>query len=126
MSNTETNMEAAEAELVEAERELAQAESDVLKAEQDIEKARKEEHPHAFTVFVIYNGVPKKIDVRRDELVGRLREEAIKVFGIANNPHLLGLFTTSGVELKDDQTIHAAGVRPNEELLLRPSSVRAG
>ena len=75
---------------------------------------------------MLYNGVPKKFEVRRDELVQRLLEQARQAFGPINNPHLLGLFTKEGAELKDDQTIEAAGVKPNEVLLLRPSTVRGG
>ncbi len=79
-----------------------------------------------FEVTVLYNGVPKRFEVRRDELVKRLLNQALQAFGPINNPHLLGLFTKAGVELMDDQTIKIAGVRPREELLLRPSSVRGG
>lgn len=85
-----------------------------------------ERHPHQFEVTVIYNGVPKEFEVRRDELVQRLLERARLAFGQITNPHLLGLFTKDGVELKDDQTIEAAGVKPHEVLLLRPSTVRGG
>jgi hypothetical protein len=120
-------LKAAEAELVEAERELEKAEHDIEKAERDIKKAIEEEaHPHQFDVTVLYNGVPKKFEVRRDELVQRLLDQARQAFGPINQPHLLALFTKGGVELKDDQTIEAAGVKPHEVLLLRPSTVRGG
>lgn len=125
--NGEKNLEMAEVELAEAERELKKAERDVEKAEHNVEKAIEEEkHPHVFEVMVLYNGVPKKFEVRRDELVQHLLDQARQAFGQITNPHLLGLFTEAGVELKDDQTIEAAGVKPHEELLLRPSSVRGG
>ena len=100
----------AEAELAKAERDLEKADRDVKEAERDIAKAIEEEkHPHQFEVTVFYNGVPKKFQVRRDELVQRLLDQARQAFGPINNPHLLGLFTKAGVELKDDQTIEAAG-----------------
>lgn len=86
----------------------------------------KEKPPHPFEVTVVYNGVSKKFEVRADELVQRLLEQAQQVFGPINNPHLLGLFTKEGVELKDDQTIEASGVKPHDVLLLRPSTVRGG
>jgi hypothetical protein len=125
--NGENQLEAAEAELVEAERELEKAERDVEKAEHAIKKAIEEEkHPHQFEVTVIYNGMTKKFEVRRGEPVQRLLDQARAAFGPINNPHLLGLFTKDGVELKDDQTIEAAGVKPHDVLLLRPSSVRGG
>ncbi len=125
--NRENNLEAAEGQLAEAERELERAERDLEKAQHDIAKAIEEEkHPHQFEVTVLYNGVLKRFEVRRDELVQRLLDQARQAFGPINNPHLLGLFTKAGVELKDDQTIEAAGVKPHEELLLRPSVVRGG
>jgi hypothetical protein len=85
-----------------------------------------EKHPHQFEVTVLYNGVPKKFEVSRDELVQRLLEQARLAFSPIPNAHLLGLFTKDGAELKDDQTIEAAGVKPHEVLLLRPSTVRGG
>ena len=118
--NAENDLELAEAELAKAERELE-------RAERDIEKAiEAEKQPHQFEVTVLYNGVPKKFEVSRDELVQRLLEQARQAFGPINNPHLLGLFTKDGVELTDNQTIEAAGVKPHEVLLLRPSTVRGG
>jgi hypothetical protein len=91
-----------------------------------VKAIEEERHPHQFEVTVLYNGVPKKFEVRREEPVGRLLDQAKQAFGPIPNAHLLGLFTQAGVELKDDQTIEAAGVKPHEELLLRPSSVRGG
>ena len=40
-----------------------------------------EKHPHQFEVTVLYNGVPKEFEVRRDELVQRLLEQARQAFG---------------------------------------------
>jgi hypothetical protein len=123
----ERELETAEAELAVARGELKAAETDIEKAAHTIEALIEEEkHPHQFKVTVIYNGVPKPFEVRRDELVKRLLDEAKQAFGPINNAHLLGLFNKAGVELKDDQTIEAAGVKPDEVLLLRPSSVRGG
>jgi hypothetical protein len=125
--NGENNLEVAEAELAEAESELKKAECDVAKAERDIKEALEEEkRPHQFEVTVLYNGMPKNFEVRRDELVQQLLEEARRAFGQITNPHLLGLFTKDGAELRDNQTIEAAGVKPHDVLLLRPSTVRGG
>ena len=120
-------LELAEADLASARHQLADAERLVENAAERIEAVIEEEkHPHQFEVTVIYNGVPKKFEVRREELVQRLLEQARAAFGPINNPHLLGLFTKDGVELKDDQTIEASGVKPHDVLLLRPSTVRGG
>lgn len=120
-------LEEAEADLASARQELATAERHVDEAAVEVEALIEEEkHRHQFEVTVIYNGVPKKFEVRRDELVQRLLDQARQAFGPINNPHLLGLFAKDGVELKDSQTIEAAGVKPHEILLLRPSTVRGG
>ena len=58
----------------------------------------EEKHRHQFEVTVIYNGVPKKFEVRRDELVQRLLDQARQAFGPINNPHLLGLFAKDEVD----------------------------
>jgi len=83
--------------------------------------------PHAFKVGVIYNGVEKTFEVRRDEPTIRLLDRAKQAFGpIPNNAHLLSLFKKNGVELQDSQTIDQAGVEPGEVVLMRPSQVRGG
>jgi hypothetical protein len=121
------DLELAEAEVADAERELEKAQRDLAKAQHHLAEAIKEQkHPRVFTVAVLYNGVTKNFEVRRDELVQRLLEQARNAFGPIPNPHLLGLFTKVGVELNDNETIEAAGVKPHDMLLLRPSSVRGG
>ena len=128
MSNTENHGDGAlvraEADIAAAESELAAAEHNLEKAEVEIREALEEEQ-HQFELKVLYNGQPKKFEVRRDEKVGTLREQAIIAFGPIPNWHLLGLFK-DGKELKDSDTIKEAGVKPHDELLLRPSEVRGG
>jgi hypothetical protein len=108
---------------------LDKAMHDLERAERDVEKAtekiEEEKHRHEFTVEVLYNGVKKPFEVRRDELVNTLLDKAIKEFGPIPNLHTLSLFTEGG---DDDgaKTIEAAGVRPGEVLLLRPSQVKGG
>jgi hypothetical protein len=79
-----------------------------------------------FDVEVAYNGVLKRFQVKLTELVGMLREQATRVFGITQNAHLLALFTPDNRELPDGDTIQCAGIRPEEKLNLRPSAVRGG
>lgn len=105
--NVESNLEAAQSGVAAGERE-------------------HDKHPQPFEVTVLYNGVPKKFEVRPNELVQRLLEQARQAFGPIPNAHLLALFTQDGVELKDNETIEAAGVKPHDVLLLRPSAVRGG
>lgn len=125
--NTEKELEIAEADLAAARRELAAAEGNVESAGGLVEDVIKKEKPdHPFQVEVIYNGVPKSFEVRPDELVKKLLDQAIDIFGPIPNQHLLGLFNSANVELQDAQTIEAAGVQPGDKLLLRPSTVRGG
>ena len=84
-----------------------------------------DKHAHEFKVSVLYNGLDKKFEVRRDELVKALLDKAIKEFN-ATNPHTLSLYNEGGVELDDGQTLKQAGVKPHETLLLRPSKVKGG
>jgi hypothetical protein len=113
--------------LDEAMQDLERAEHDVEKATEKIEEVIEEgKHRHEFKVEVLYNGVKKSFEVRRDELVNALLDKAIKEFGPIPNPHLLSLFTEGGDELDGAKTIEAAGVGPGEVLLLRPSQVKGG
>lgn len=80
-------------------------------------------------VRVIYNGMTEKVEFRPDETMGVLRERAVKAFGNVPTPHLLSLHTKEGVEFgpdRDQQTIRDAGIKKNDELLLRPGVVRGG
>lgn len=80
-------------------------------------------------VRVIYNGVTEKIEFQFSETLGVLRERAVKAFGNVPTPHLLSLYTSAGTEFppdRDQQTIREAGIRKNDELLLRPGVVRGG
>lgn len=78
------------------------------------------------TVTITYNGNDKVIDYRPDEKVRAVLDRALAEFHVASNPHLMGLFTEANVELPDDSTMSAAGVKPGELLVLRQSTVRGG
>ena len=81
---------------------------------------------HSFTVKVLYNGLEREIEAKAEELVKKLLADAIAAFPAVTNPHTLALFTKDGRELDDNQTVHAAGVKPHETLLLRPGAVKGG
>jgi hypothetical protein len=78
------------------------------------------------TVTITYNGDDKVINFEPDEKVRAVLDRALAEFHITSNPHLMGLFTEGNVELSDDSTMSAAGVRPGELLVLRQSAVRGG
>lgn len=77
-------------------------------------------------VTVTYNGNDKVIGYKPDEKVRALLDRALAEFHVTSNPHLMGLFTEGNVELPDDSTMSAAGVKPGELLVLRQSAVRGG
>lgn len=79
-----------------------------------------------FEIVIIYNGIEKKVEVDRDELVSSVLAKAISAHQITSNAHLLGLFSADGTELQDGQTVKDAKIKKRDRLLLRPSAVRAG
>jgi hypothetical protein len=103
----------------EAAREVVEAEAEIKKAIDDIG------HDREFPVEVLYNGVKKKFEVRAQETVKHLLDQALRAFGSLPNPHTLSLYK-DGKELVDAQTLKEAGVKPHDVLLLRPSTVKGG
>lgn len=78
------------------------------------------------TVEVVYNGVPKDFPDKPHEKVKRLLDETIAAFGVVENVHKMALFTAEGVELLDEETLEAAGVKAGDRLHLRVSVVKGG
>jgi hypothetical protein len=81
---------------------------------------------HECDITISFNGVKRDFNFRPHELIRKLLDQAIKEFGIAQNPHTYSLFDATGVELNDTETLHNAGVRCEDILLLRASTVKAG
>ena len=94
------------------------------RAEGELKSAH--EHPRKFKLVVIYNGLERQVLAEEEELVKTLLAAAIAAFGSLPSPHTLSLFTIVGVELDDNKTLRAAGVKPGDKLLLRPSVVKGG
>jgi hypothetical protein len=125
--NIEKELEEAEADLAKAHHELADAEHDVEAAARKIEKVIEEEkHHQPFKIEVVYDGVTKSFEVRHEETVKTLLDQAVEKFGPIPNAHTLGLYNKAGAELDINQTLDAAGVKPGDKLLMRPSQVRGG
>jgi len=78
------------------------------------------------TVTVSFNSEDGEFGYQPREKVKALLDQAVAHFKIASNPHLLSLFTGSGVKLPDDSTLEAAKVQPEEVLYLRQSQVKGG
>jgi len=79
-----------------------------------------------FAVEIVYNGVTKPIQVQPEEQVTALLHQAIAVFGITQNAHLLSLFRQDGTVVPENESIERAGLKPDEVLLLRPNAVKGG
>jgi len=79
-----------------------------------------------FEVQIVYIGVTKALAVEPHQQVTALVEQAALLFGITQNVHMLGLFKEDGSEIAVNQSVAAAGIKPEELLALRPSAVRGG
>jgi len=90
------------------------------------ERIRTRARPEGFKVVVIYNGQRKPLEVANAQTISDVLVRAIALFGSLPNPHTLSLFTEDKGELKDEWTVREAGLTPHEEVLLRPSTVKAG
>jgi len=116
----------AEYDLEQARRKEQEAQKEIGEAEAEIKKAIDEiEHPRVFKVEVLYDGIKKQFEVRVEETVKHLLDQAIRAFGQLPQPHTLSLYK-DGKELADNQTIKEVGVKPCDVLLLRPSTVKGG
>ncbi len=90
------------------------------------ERIRTRARPEGFKVVVIYNGQRKPLEVANAQTISDVLVRAIALFGSLPNPHTLSLFTEDKGELKDEWTVREARLTPHEEVLLRPSTVKAG
>ena len=105
---------------------------DTEQKEHDDDSADSGRHEHSddrdksFEITVVYNGLPKPIQVSKDELISSVLAKAIAAFGNLPAPHTLGLYDGQGHELPDGETVKDAKVKKGDRLLLRPSTVKAG
>lgn len=79
-----------------------------------------------FEILIVYNGVSKPITVQPQEQVQAVLQQAIHLFGITQNPHLLSLFKEDGTVVPEHQSVADAGIKPGERLALRPNAVKGG
>jgi hypothetical protein len=91
------------------------------------EQVAKPEPKHTIHVQILYNGIPKKIEIDREATVKALLDRAIALFGNLPQPHTLALWTEKGTELTNEQeSLKAAHVKDGDSLILRPSAVKGG
>lgn len=79
-----------------------------------------------FKVDVSYNGVERNFGVLPHEQVQVLLQQAITAFGIGRPVHAMALFRANGTQIDPNQTIQAAGIKPDDELYLRQIVVQGG
>jgi Tfp pilus assembly pilus retraction ATPase PilT len=79
-----------------------------------------------FEILIVYNGVSKPITVEPHEQVQAVLKQAIHLFSITQNPHLLSLFKEDGTVVSENQSVADAGIKPGERLALRPNAVKGG
>lgn len=88
----------------------------------------------AFKVRVTHNADVEPIEVELQEQVSKVLQDAVNAFKLAVQPHTMGLFTESGVQVagrKQDgsdiqQTVKDAGIEPDQLLVLRQVVVSGG
>ena len=126
LKQAERDLEAAEAQERVAEEALSRAKQGTAKAEAEVKEAIREiESPRQFEVLVLYDGIRKPFQVRIEEVIKKLLDQAIRAFGPLPNPHTLALYK-DGKEVPDNTTTKDAGIKPCDVLLLRPSAVKGG
>ncbi|MFL6435983.1 MAG: hypothetical protein ACJ71Q_00255 [Terriglobales bacterium] len=79
-----------------------------------------------FAIDIAYNGVQRKFHVEPDESIAELLKKAIAAFNITQGPHLLSLYREDGSLVPETATIKGAGLKPDEELILRQNAVKGG
>lgn len=79
------------------------------------------------TIDVVYNGITKSLDVQPHETVQAALEQAMNLFGIHDQRHLMAFFREDGSEVTPENvSLEAAGITPGMVLALRPSRVKGG
>ena len=80
-----------------------------------------------FKVKVTYNGLKRQLEVNPADTMQVVSENAIHLFEVTEQPHLLALFDEQNREFTDlGQTAEQAGLEKHERLVLRQSQVRGG
>ncbi len=78
------------------------------------------------TFIVTFNGQDRQFKYEAHEKVEAVLKRAIEEFHVQQNPHMMSLFNEAGVELDGNLSLHDAGVKPGDVLILRQSTVKGG
>ena len=80
-----------------------------------------------FTIQVSYNGVTKSLEVQAHETVQAALEQALNLFTIHDQRHLMAIFREDGSEVMPETlSLQGAQITPGTHLALRPSRVKGG
>lgn len=81
-----------------------------------------------FTIEVTYNGVTEPLTVRPHETVQAALEQAMNLFNIQNQRHIMAFYRESdGTEVTPENiSLADAHITPGTLLALRPSKVKGG
>ena len=103
-----------------------------MSVEQQVEQERQRRH--GFEVRITFNADVRPLEVRLHERASTVLEQAIRLFGLTNQPHTMGLFTEANVQVAGskpdgqdiEQTVAQAGLVPGQLLVLRQVVVSGG
>jgi hypothetical protein len=80
-----------------------------------------------FTIQVSYNGITKSLEVQAHETVQAALEQALNLFTIHDQRHLMAFFREDGSEVMPETlSLQGAQITPGTHLALRPSRVKGG
>lgn len=81
-----------------------------------------------FTIEVSYNGITKRLEVQSHETVQAAIEQALNLFNIHGQRHVMAFYRESdGSEVMPETiSLQEAHITPGTHLALRPSSVKGG
>jgi hypothetical protein len=80
-----------------------------------------------FTIEVSYNGITKPLEVQSHETVQAAVEQALNLFNIHDQRHLMAFYREDGSEVRPETlSLQEAHVTPGTHLILRPSQVKGG
>jgi hypothetical protein len=80
-----------------------------------------------FTIEVSYNGITKPLEVQPHETVQAALEQALNLFNIHDQRHLMAFYREDGSEVMPETiSLQEAHITPGTHLALRPSRVKGG
>ena len=79
-----------------------------------------------FEIDVSYNGVGRNLEVEGHQQVTAVLDHAIKLFGVAQQPHLLSLFFENGSLVAEQTSADDAGLKAGMKVYLRQNVAKGG